>query len=138
MNISKELLFKTLEIENTEDYIRRTINKLNGKIEQRSEKNKFIESLTIKAIKFKLNWLFNSWNRIKKWKCEWNIDNEHVVSHWPKTRKWREKWSRAAKEITNKELLKTLLYKYEDKKNFERVAKLINDSIEELVKEYLI
>ena len=81
MNISKELLFKTLEIENTEDYIRRTINKLNGKTEQRSEKNKLIESLTIKAIKFKLNWLFNSWNRTKKWKCECNIDNEHVVSH---------------------------------------------------------
>ena len=55
MNINKELLFKTLEIENTTDYIRRTINKLNGKIEERTEKNKFVECLSIKSIKFRLN-----------------------------------------------------------------------------------
>ena len=70
MNINKELLFKTLEIENTTDYIRRTINKLNGKIEERTEKNKFVESLSIKSIKFKLNWLFNSHNRVYKWKLK--------------------------------------------------------------------
>ena len=40
--------------------------------------------------------------------------------------------------ITNKEQLKTLLYRYEDKKSFARVAELMNDSVEELVKEYLI
>ena len=57
MNISKELLFKTREIENTTNYIRRTINKLNGKIEERTEKNRFVESLSIKSIKSRLDWL---------------------------------------------------------------------------------
>ena len=98
----------------------------------------FIENLTIKSIKFNLNWFFNSRNRTKKWNWTWKFDNEHVVRHWPKIQKWREKWSKIAKEITNKELLDSLLYEYEERKKFTKMATMINDSIEELIKEYLI
>ena len=89
--------------------------------EQKKENtNIYIENLTIKSIKFKLNWLFNSRNRTKKWNWTWKIENEHVVIHWYKTQKWREKWSKIAKEITNKELLDSLLYKYEERKKFHK------------------
>ena len=114
MNVSKRLLFETLEIEDTSKFIRRVMNKINGRTEEKEYI--FIEYLTIKSIKFKLNWLFNSRNRTKKWNWTWKIDNEHVVRHWPKTQKRREKWSKIAKEITNKELLDSLLYKYEERK----------------------
>ena len=65
MNVSKRLLFETLEIEDTSKFIRRVMNKINGRAEERKHKYIFIENLTIKSIKFKLNWLFHSRNRTK-------------------------------------------------------------------------
>ena len=138
MNVSKRLLFKTLEIEDTSKLIRRVMKKINGRTEERKHKYIFIENLTIKSIKFKLNWLFHSRNRAKKWNWTWKIDNEYVVRHWPKTQKFQEKRSKIVKEITNKEPLVSLLYKYEEWKNFTKMATMINNSIEELIKEYLI
>ena len=138
MNVDKRLLFETLEIKDTSKFIRRVMNKINGRTEERKHKYIFIENLTIKSIKFKLNWLFNSRNWTKKGNWTWKIDNQHVVRHWPKTQKWREKWNKIDKEIANKELLDSLLYKYEERKNFTKMATMINDSIEELIKEYLI
>ena len=121
-----------------EQIYQKVMNKINGRAEEKKHKYIFIENLTIKSIKFKLNWLFNSRNWTNKWNWTWKINNEHVVRHWPKTQKWREKWGKIAKEITNKELLDSLLYKYEERKNFTKMATMINDSIEELIKEYLI
>ena len=138
MNINKELLFKTLEIENTTDYIRRTINKLNGKIEERTEKNKFVECLSIKSIKFRLNWLFNSHNRAHKWNWNQIISNDHVVKQCPKTQKWRDKWNQKLKDIANREPIETLMYECKNEKNLHRVSSVINCALEELVKDYLI
>ena len=55
MNVNKRLLFKTLEIKDTSKFIRRVMNKINGRTEERKHKYIFIENLTIKSIKFKLN-----------------------------------------------------------------------------------
>ena len=61
----KNLLFKILEIEDRNEMVTKIINKLNGKIEV-NQAETYAEHLSIKAIKLKLNCLFNSRNKKQK------------------------------------------------------------------------
>ena len=86
----------------------------------------------------KLNCLFNPNNKNKKWNWLEQINNEHVIKHWPKTENWRIKWNQISKEAANKNIYELINYDYKNKSNFQGMAKIINDWTEELVMEYLI
>ena len=137
-NVRKELLFKTLGIETTEELVSRTINKMNDIDKERQDQNTFAQHLSIKSIKMKLNCLFNPNNKNKKWNWLEQINNEHVIKHWPKTENWRIKCNQISKEAANKNIYELVNYDYQNKSNFQRMAKIINDWTEELVMEYLI
>ena len=132
-NVRKELLFKTLGIETTEELVSKTINKMNGIDKERQGQNTFVQYLSIKSIKMKLNCLFNQNNKNKKWNWLEKINNEHVIKHWPKTENWRIKWNQISKEAANKNIYELINYDYKNKSNFQRMAKIINDWTEELV-----
>ena len=83
-NVRKDLLFKILEIKDTNEMVTKVINKLNGKIEV-NQAETYVEHLSIKVIKLKLNCLFNSRNKKQKWNCNEIINNEHIIRNWPKT-----------------------------------------------------
>ena len=116
--------------------VTKVFNKLNGKIEV-NQAEIDAEHLSIKAIKLKLNCLFNSRNKKQKWNWNEKINNKHIIRNWLKTQTWREKWNKIAISTTNKDIYEVLLCSYK-KQNFDKMAKLVNDATEDLTYEYLI
>ena len=67
----RTIFFKTLGIETTEALVSRTINKMNGIDKERQDPNIFVQHLSIKSIKMKLNRLLI---QIIKTKSETNLN----------------------------------------------------------------
>ena len=79
-NVSKKLLFKLLNIEDTTTYIKRVMNKLNGVPEIEKERQKsIIEHLSLQAIKLKLNCLFTCRNKTPLCACGTYIKTTNML-----------------------------------------------------------
>ena len=98
--------------------------------------NKFVSRLTNKSIKFQVDALFRNFKKTSH--CGWNIkvNNKHVVEDWPKAEEWRKKWRKKVWNILNLEPLDFLWHIFKIERNFEKWAKTINETIEELSVRY--
>ena len=117
-NISKDSLFKILNIVNISTQINNTINKIKGiKCTNNNKHDNFTENLSLKSIKFRLNCIFNAHKRKRLWNCDQEISNQHIVETCPKTESWRRKWNNTFKKYTDKTLMNNLMANYKLKKN---------------------
>ena len=120
MNVSKQRLFKILEIKNGSEYIKEIIEHLWRRFKNDSE---LIELLSIKAIKTKLNCLFQRKPVKPKWNWGRIIDENHFINYCHKTSEWRRRWN--------------VIMKWKFANKAKEVARLINESIDDLAMEYL-
>ena len=57
---------------------------MNGIDKERQDPSTFVQQLSIRSIKMKHNYLFDSNNKNKKWICLELINNEYEVKRWHK------------------------------------------------------
>ena len=133
MNVSKQRLFKTLEIKNGSEYIKEIIEHRWRKFKNDSE---LIELLSIKAIKTKLNCLFQRKPVKLKWNWGWIIDENHVINYCHKTSEWRRKWNAESRKVWGLRIWDVIM-KWKFANNAKEVARLINEAIDDLFMEYL-
>ena len=132
MNIEKKKLFETLGIKNGYEYVKEIIEHRRRKIKGDTD---IIEYLSIKAIKTRLNWLFQRKPKKPKWNWRCKIDEDHVINKCYKTTEWRTKWDTEARKICGLAIWDTIMIRKVN--NIKEVAKLINNAIDDLVIEYL-
>ena len=56
-------------------------------------------------------------------KLTWTVNNEHVIKRRSKTKNWCIKWNKISKETANKNIYELINYDYQNKSNFQRMAK---------------
>ena len=132
-NIQKQVLFNTLGIKNGDEYVKEIINHRRVHI---NDSPNFVELLSIKAIKIKLNWLFQRYPVNPKWTCRFLIDANHVINNCYKTMEWRMKWNAESEKVCRLKIWNVIMtWKKTD--NSKEVATLINNAVDDLVMEYL-
>ena len=134
-NVKKEKVFKVLGIWNIEEAIRRAnLRKCGLQIEEDS--NRLIEYLSLKVIKLRMGWLFSRNPKLKKCSCQCQITNEHIILDWPKTMEWRSHWNKISLQHNSQSILHNLL-ELRNWTEIESTSKLLNDSTESLLREYI-
>ena len=126
-NVKRERLFWSLNLN------------INGKLKPKTKEEITItELLSIPTIKLRVGWLFNRFHE-RKWNCNHEINSKDIILLCKKLDSWRAKWKDNLK-LHNLDLSNTLLNltTFKDKNYLEAqtISKMINESINEMIKAY--
>ena len=126
-NIKRERLFLSLNLN------------INGKLKPKTKEEITItELLSIPTLKLRVGWLFNRFHE-RKWNHNHETNSKDIILLYKKLDSWRAKWKDNLK-LHSLDLSNTLLNltTFKDKNYLEAqtISKIINESINEMIKAY--
>ena len=136
-NVKKDRLFKVLSISRPADDLIWSLSNIKQTQTIKRPKSYYIESLSLKTIKLKLGCLFSKQPKLKGWKWNVLVTNDHVINDCPKTANWRILWNTKVRREIGKSILQFLTFSPSlNRANSFKAAILLNTAVEDIFKTY--